>query len=123
MNELQAHLVRVIAWAVVNLLMGVVLLARRDTGPIARAFAVQLVAWAAINLVLAAFGWDGRRPSPEFLWLNVGLDVGYLAVGTTMVLTGRRFQSPRLRGSGWGVLPQGLALFALDLYLVHRLGY
>jgi uncharacterized protein YPO0396 len=86
-----------------------------------RHFGIQSAAWGAVNLVLALAGRSGSPPSAAFLWVNVGLDVGYVAVALTLILTGRRFGAPGLRGAGWAVVPQGIFLLLADLiYLQQR---
>jgi hypothetical protein len=54
----------------------------------------------------------------RFVWLNIGLDAGYVAVGATLALLGWRFgRRLGLVGAGIGVIVQGLALTVLDLQL------
>jgi hypothetical protein len=56
------------------------------------------------------------------LWLNIGLDAGYVLVGITLVMAawrlGRRFG---LVGAGIGVVVQGVALALLDLMLAAQI--
>ena len=118
-------------------LLGSVLLAtlavRRLRSPLLHHFAVQTAAGGAIDLAFVAFGWRGLRlrdyesaaSLDRFLWLNLGLDVGYVAVGVTLALTawllGRRLGGV---GAGIGVVVQGLALLALDAAFARQLaGY
>ena len=132
----RAHLVRLLVWGVGSVVAGgailVALLAvgrRRAAGGAVRAsplvthFAVQTAAWGAIDLALAALAWrglamrdaDAALRLDRMLWLNVGLDVGYVAVGVTLALTGwllgRRLGAV---GAGVGVVVQGAALLVLD---------
>jgi hypothetical protein len=54
----------------------------------------------------------------RFLWLNIGLDVGYAMVGVTLFVFG--FRAPRragLLGAGAAIIAQGLALAILDAQL------
>lgn len=124
LNEFHGHLLRVALWGAASALAGLAVAWRcgRPLPPGARHLALQLGAWGAINLLLAAAGWRGSPPAAWFLWLNVGLDVGYSGVGLALLLCGRRFGSAALRGAGWGVLPQGIALALLDLWYLARLG-
>jgi hypothetical protein len=116
-----AHLLRVGIWGLASLLAGALLLVRRRGDPTWRQFGIQCAAWGAVNLVLALAGRSGAPPSAAFLWVNVGLDVGYVGVAVTLILTGRRFGAPGLRGAGWAIVPQGLFLLAADLlYLSER---
>ncbi|HEX5634670.1 MAG TPA: hypothetical protein VFX50_15615 [Gemmatimonadales bacterium] len=101
--------------------MGAVVLARHRDHRGWRQFALQCILWGTIDVALSVAGWRGSPPSAAFLWVNVGLDVGYVAVAGTLILTGRRFAAPGLQGAGWAVVPQGLFLLAADLvYLAER---
>jgi len=123
----RAHLVRLLLWGAASVLTGTavlaVLAARRAQSPLLMHFAVQTAAWGAIDLGLAALAWRGLAMRDlagathldRMLWLNCGLDVGYIAVGVTLawvgLALGRRLG---LMGAGLGVIVQGLALLALD---------
>ena len=121
MTPFDAHLARVGAWGLASVLVGALALARNRDNPLRRHFGIQSAAWGAVNLVLALAGRSGAPPSAAFLWVNVGLDVGYVAVALTLILTGRKFGAPGLRGAGWAVVPQGIFLLLADLiYLQQR---
>jgi hypothetical protein len=114
-----AHLWRIGLWGAASIAAGLV--ARRRPGPGWRQFAIQCIVWGAVNAALALAGSRGTPPSAAFLWVNVGLDVGYAAVAVTLILVGHRFGSPALRGAGLAVVPQGLVLLIADLvYLAER---
>jgi hypothetical protein len=78
-----------------------------------------------VVLALAGLGWRGlalrdvagATRLDRILWLNIGLDVGYVAVGLTLALLGwalgRRLA---LVGAGMGVIVQGLGLVVLDAW-------
>lgn len=133
----RAHLVRLFAWGGGSVVLGVLLLVAlyvmRGRGavdpsappsPLLLHFAVQTAAWGAIDLLLAGMAWRGLRlrdgagavQLDRMIWLNNGLDIGYVAVGVTLAVTGwvvgRRLG---LVGAGVGVIVQGLALLVLDL--------
>jgi sulfite exporter TauE/SafE len=100
------------------------------TGDFARHFAIQTAAWGAVNLAIVAIAADTVAPRnvasvvslDRFLWLNVGLDAGYMAVGATLALVGWRLGRRRgLIGAGIGVVVQGLALCILDLQLTAHI--
>src|SRR3954471_7767148 len=91
----RAHLLRLTGWGAASVLAGTALLAwllmrRRDTD-LLRHFAIQLAAWGAVDLALVAFAWRslalrdlaGATHLDRTLWLNIGLDTGYLMVGAT----------------------------------------
>jgi hypothetical protein len=123
----RAHLVRLLAWGAASVLLGSALLAylaaRRASSPLLANFAIQTAAWGTIELALAALAWRDLAPRDvtaatrldHLLWLTAGLDIGYVAVGATLVVTGwalgRRLG---LVGAGLGVIVQGAALLLLD---------
>jgi hypothetical protein len=65
---------------------------------------------------------DGAARLDRLLWLNTGLDVGYVAVGLTLAIAGwslgRRLGAV---GAGLGVVVQGMALLALDVRFISIL--
>jgi hypothetical protein len=131
----QGHLLRLGLWAVISMLGGTALLAvlsvRRLEAPLLKHFAIQTGAWGAVNVLIALWAWRGltmrdfagTQKLLNILWLNTGLDVGYAAVGLTLVLVGWRW-GRRLGavGAGLGVVVQGLALALLDLRLIVLIG-
>jgi hypothetical protein len=64
----------------------------------------------------------GATRLDRFLWLNVGLDAGYVMVGLTLLIIGARvLRRPGLVGAGLGVIVQGSALVLLDLLLASQI--
>jgi len=130
----RAHLERLLWWGGASIAVGLLLLGtlavRRVVSPLLRHFAIQTAAWGAIDVALALGAWRGlalrdhagATALDRLLWLNLGLDAGYVGVGATLALTGwlaaRRLGAV---GAGMGVIVQGLALFVLDLVLVQQL--
>ncbi len=131
----QGHLLRLGVWAAISMLGATVLLAvltaRRLEAPLLKHFAIQTGAWGAVNALIALWAWRGlamrdfagTQKLLNILWLNTGLDVGYAAVGLTLVIVGWRWER-RLGavGAGLGVVLQGLALALLDLRLIVLIG-
>lgn len=131
----QGHLLRLGVWAGISILFGTVLLAilvvRRLAAPLLKHFAIQTAAWGAVNALIALWAWRGltmrdfagTQKLLNILWLNTGLDLGYAAVGFTLVIVGWRWER-RLGavGAGLGVVVQGLALALLDLRLILLIG-
>jgi len=131
----QGHLLRLGVWAAISMLGGTVLLAvltaRRLEAPLLKHFAIQTGAWGAVNALIALWAWRGlamrdfagTQKLLNILWLNTGHDVGYAAVGLTLVIVGWRWER-RLGavGAGLGVVLQGLALALLDLRLIVLIG-
>ena len=58
----------------------------------------------------------------RILWLNIGLDAGYVLVGITLIVVGWRMgRRLGLVGAGMGVVVQGGALALLDLVLAAQI--
>ena len=129
------HLLRLVAWGGASVLAGTALLVlvtvQQRRSPLLRHFAIQTAAWGGVDLLIAAWAWRGLayrdlaayETLDRMLWLNVGLDAGYVGVGITLALTGW-FAARRLGlvGAGLGVVVQGLALVVLDAFLLSVLG-
>ena len=126
----ELHLLKLGVWAALSVLAGTALIAavrlRRQESPLLLNFGVQCAAWGAIDLLIV--WWASRGLAirdlaaaielDRFVWLNIGLDIGYVMVGLTLALSGWRLgRRLGLVGAGLGVLVQGLALTVLDLQL------
>jgi hypothetical protein len=130
----RAHLMRLSLWGGASLLVGSVLLglmrARGHRSTLLDHFGIQTVAWGAFDLALAATGLqrlelrdlNGATRLDRFLWLNIGLDLGYILVGITLLVLGWRL-SRRMGfvGAGMAVIVQGSALALLDLVLAGQI--
>jgi hypothetical protein len=130
----RAHLLRLIVWGGASVLLGITLLAflkaRRQPSALLASFAVQTAAWGAIDLALAGNGLRtlalrdlaGATRLDRFLWLNIGLEGGYVLVGLTLLIVGWRLgRRPGLVGAGIGVMVQGAALAILDVGLASQI--
>jgi hypothetical protein len=64
---------------------------------------------------------EARRALSRVLWINTGLDVGYVAGGVALATTkGRRGANRHFwQGTGWGIVLQGGFLLLFDL--IHAL--
>lgn len=124
------HVLKLLVWSALSIASGTALLAflrvRRIESPLLQHFAIQSGAWGVIDLAIALWARTGLHlrdlasavALDRFVWLNIGLDVGYVAVGATLALTGWRFgRRLGLVGAGFGVIVQGCALTLLDLQL------
>jgi hypothetical protein len=131
----QGHLLRLGVWAAVSIVGGTALLAwltlRQVAAPLVRHFAIQTAAWGAVNAAIAGWAWRGltlrdfagTQKLLSILWLNTGLDLGYAAVGLTLVIVGWQWERRMgAVGAGLGVVLQGLALALLDLRLILLIG-
>ena len=130
----RAHLVRLAVWGAASVLLGLVLLLlgrRPARSPLLFHFGLQTALWGAIDLAFVVAGWQGlalrdlqgAARVERLLWLNLGLDVGYVGIGATIAIStwilGRRLGGV---GAGIAIVVQGLALFLLDarfLVLIH----
>jgi len=64
----------------------------------------------------------GATRLDRFLWLNIGLDAGYVLVGGTLLVLGWRLaRRMGLVGAGLAVIVQGAALALLDLVLAGQI--
>lgn len=126
----QLHLLKLQVWAVLSIVAGSGILAllrvRRTESPLLSHFAIQSAAWGVVDLGIVLWARQGLHlrdladavTLDRFVWLNIGLDVGYVAVGVTLALLGWRLgRRLGLVGAGLGVVLQGLALTVLDLQL------
>jgi len=127
------HLWRVAIWGGANVALGVGLLAgaTRDRTPRRFGFGVQSAAWGAINLGIVGVSMLSGDPEiattlpaalsaengwSDVLLVNLGLNVGYMGVGTALAIAaGRGLSRPEeVRGHAYGVILQGAGLFVLD---------
>jgi hypothetical protein len=130
----RAHLLRLTIWGGASLLVGSFLLAllrlRGHHSALLYHFGLQTTLWGAIDVALALLGLQrlglrdlaGATRLDRFLWLNIGLDVGYVMVGLTLLVFGWRApQRLGLVGAGLAVIMQGSALAILDLLLAGQI--
>ena len=118
----RAHLYQLVLWGSASCVLGALLLltaGRPRRSPIVFHFAAQSVAWGAVILAVGSAGLRslrlrdlaGATRLDHLLWLNLGLDIGYVAVGITIALCawllGRRYGGV---GAGVAIVVQGLAL-------------
>ena len=126
----QLHLLKLQLWAILSVVVGsaviTLLRVRRAESPLLTHFAIQSAAWGAVDLAIVLWARRGLHlrdladavALDRFVWLNIGLDVGYVAVGLTLAVVGWRLgRRLGLVGAGFGVVIQGLALTVLDLQL------
>lgn len=116
-RELKAHLRRLAIWSGSSLAAGIILLfaLRSSVGG-------MTAGWALVNLAIFAFSWKGKPPTSyqkfrEFLAFNQGLNVMYIAVGLTLVLS---TEYRDVWVTGMEIMPQGLALLVLDGILMRK---
>ena len=126
----RGHLLRVMVWGGVSVLLGTAIIAwlrvRSIHSPLLLHFGAQNIGWGVLDgatatiafRVVAVRDLAGATRLDRFLWLNIGLDAGYVLVGITLILLGwRTVRRPGLVGAGMGVVTQGGALALLDIML------
>ena len=131
----RGHLVRLALWGGGCLLVGALILAwltwQTSRAPLLKHFAMQTAAWGAIDLAMCYWGWHtvalrdyaAALQLMNFLWLNVGLDAGYVMLGATLAITSWRLGAKAAGiGAGIGIGVQGLALMLLDVRLIVAIG-
>lgn len=127
----QQHLLRIIVWSGLSVIAGTAIAAtlaiRQLRSPLLRQFALQMVLWGAGLSVIAVVRWRtvrlrdlaGAARLERLLWMNIGLDIGYVAGGAVFAVAAwvlARRAGPV--GAGVGVVIQGAALLILDLQFV-----
>jgi hypothetical protein len=130
----RALLLRLLAWGAVSVLTGTALFAwlrtRRRSSKLLEHFAIQMAGWGAVEIAFVALSWralalrdlSSATRLDRLLWLNAGLDVGYVLVGVSLVVTGWRLgRRLAVVGAGIGVVVQGAALLLLDLLLASQI--
>jgi hypothetical protein len=127
-------LLRLLAWGALSVLAGTAISAwlrlRSRSSVLLEHFAIQMAAWGALELAFVALSWRALAPRDlsaatrldRLLWLNAGLDVGYVLVGMTLAIVGWKLgRRLGVVGAGIGVLVQGAALLLLDLMLASQI--
>jgi hypothetical protein len=129
-----AHIVRLLLWGGGSAIVGTALLAWLHAGrrrsALLEHFGLQTAAWGAAELAFAAIARLSMGPRDlasatrldRLLWLELGLDGGYVLVGLTLLvsgwLLGRRLG---MVGAGLAVVVQGAALALLHLLLAGQI--
>jgi hypothetical protein len=124
----RAHLLRLLAWGAASVFVGTALLAWLRVGArrssLLEQFALQTAGWGAAEVALATLARTslavrdlaGATRLDRLLWLNLGLDAGYLMLGITLALVGWRLaRHVGFVGAGIAIVVQGGALALLDL--------
>lgn len=115
-------------WAGANVVGGTAGYLREPPGRSRAAWGAH-AAWNVVNLGLAGAGLarassardleaealaERQRRLQTVLWVNAGLDVGYVAAGAGLQALGRDQQDPALQGVGDALLVQGAFLLVFD---------
>src|SRR3954470_5063141 len=118
----RAHILRLLVWGCGSVLVGTSLLAwlhrGRRSSSLLTQFGIQTVGWGAAELAFAAIAFATLAPRDlaaatrldRLLWLNIGLDAGYVFVVASLGIMGwslgRRLG---MVGAGLAVVVQGVA--------------
>jgi hypothetical protein len=130
----QAHILRLLLWGGGSTVIGTALLAwlhmGRRRSALLEQFGLQTAAWGAAELAFAAIARASLAPRDlagatrldRLLWLELGLDGGYVLVGLSLLVSGwmlgRRLG---MVGAGLAVIVQGVALALLHLLLAGQI--
>ena len=122
-----------LAWGGIGVALGLLLVltvGRLRRSPLLFHFGAQCIAWGAVESLyafsalrsLALRDLDAATRLDHLLWLNVGLDTGYVAVGTAVAVTGWLLgRRQGALGAGAAVIVQGLALIVLHAIFLSQL--
>jgi hypothetical protein len=124
----QQHLLRLLFWGGLSIVgattVATVLTIRRVRSPFLAHFAVQMAVWGFVVGAIAALEWHGARLRDvsgaarleRLLWMNIGLDAGYVAVGVALAVAAWMIaRKMAVVGAGTAIVVQGLALILIDL--------
>lgn len=126
----RGHLLRLLVWSAGSVLAGTALLAWVRTthrrSALVEQFSVQALAWGVVELACAWWGLHALGPRDvsaatrldRMLWLNLGLNVGFIMVGIALAVAGWRLgRRLGIIGAGVGIVVQGVSLSLLHLLL------
>lgn len=118
-------------WAGANIATGSWQAFSARSSEVQRYMGYQALGWGAVNGTIAGIGalmahrqrshpknWRRERQRiRRLLWINVGLDVGYIGAGALLASQ----SDGRLRGTGYGIMLQGGGLLVIDTWHALRL--
>ena len=124
----QQHLLRLMLWAALSILAATAIVAtisvRHVRSPFLRHFALQMALWGTAIGVIAMWEWrglhlrdvSGAARLERLLWLNIGLDAGFVGMGLLLAFSARVLARhvPAV-GAGAAIVVQGLGLLLIDL--------
>ena len=126
----RAHIHQLLMWGGASAVLGLLLLltiGRPRRSPLVFHFAVQSLAWGVVIAAVAGSALESLQLRDlgaatrldRWLWLNLGLETGYVAVGATIALCawflGRRYGGV---GAGVAITVQGLGLALITARLL-----
>lgn len=124
----QQHLLRLLLWAGLSIIaataIATTIVARQLRSPLLTHFALQMAVWGIVLGVIAGAEWhglhfrdvSGSTRLERLLWMNIGMDVGFVGMGAVLGFCGRVLvRSLAAIGAGVGIVVQGLAMLLIDL--------
>lgn len=124
----QQHLLRLLLWAALSIIAATVIattvVVRRLRSPLLTHFALQMALWGFVIGAIAGIEWQGLHLRDisgsarleRLLWMNIGMDVGFVGMGAVLGVSGRLLsRNIAAVGAGVGIILQGLALLLVDL--------
>jgi len=122
------HLVALLFWSALSIiaatLIAVMLAARHARSKLLEHFALQMLVWGVIFgmiaglelLSLALRDVSAATRLERMLWMNIGLDAGYVGIGVALAAAGYKLsRSLAAVGAGTAIVVQGLAVLLIDL--------
>lgn len=122
------HLLQLLVWAGLSIVaataLATTLAVRRVRSPLLNHFAIQMAAWGALIGVVGAFRLatatlrdvSGAARLERYVWMNVGLDAGYVAAGAMLSITAWLLARKMAAvGAGVAIIVHGLALLLINL--------
>jgi len=119
------HLTKLTIWGGLSVLTATLILAllrrRRLESPLLQQFAYQALAWGLFDVLVAMIRRNGlalrdltgATQLDRFVFFSIGVEVGVMLVGLTLIIAGWRLARLALVGAGIGTVVQGLALALL----------
>lgn len=124
-------------WSWFSMALGALMMLKRGAW---RGMGQQFLAWGAIDALIAMFGQSGnearndRYDNPgdpavleeesdnlrRILWGSAALDILYIIGGWMWMKRGQQQDDSHAKGSGLGVILQGLFLFVFDVWQAMR---
>lgn len=124
----QQHLLRLLLWAALSIIaataIATTIAVRRLHSPLLTHFALQMALWGIGVGVIAAVEWhglhlrdvSGSARLERLLWMNIGMDAGFVGMGAVLGFCGRVLaRNIGAIGAGVGIVVQGLAMLLIDL--------
>lgn len=122
------HLLRLLLWAGLSIIaataVALTITVRRAKSPLLVHFAAQMAIWGTIAGAVAALRFrslalrdlSGAARLERLVWLNIGLDAGWVVAGAVLAISAwilaRRLA---VVGAGVAIVVQGLALLIINL--------